>query len=349
MLSELMTYGAVATKMRAMYGKRLVNDDFRRMAAMKTVPEVAMFLRDHPAWGGALDAVDVNALTRNRIEYILRRHFLLTYLRLFSYIERSDQPFLRFPVLTVENEEMMRFMRLAMNGRPEQYTYDLPSYFNRYSRIHYEELSAAATYDDMLKAVSETDFFDSLQRIRPAGEGFPSYLEVETAMRRYTYRALYRLAEKKGGDVGDSLREALGVQADWENILLIERILRYYPDMLSNIAAYLLPVRAHLSPFHIHAMYTAESVEKMRAFLMESTFYGRYLRERQEMGYPLEKLSNLYQMEYYHKHLVMDGPSLFAPIAFYHLYRNELLNLIHVIECVRYELPPEDAEAFLVL
>jgi len=348
MSSETIKYGAAAAKVRAMYGKRLRREDFEQIAGMKSVPEVAAFLRNQPLWGGALDAVDVNTLSRDKLEHILKRHFLLTYLRLFGYVEREEQALLRFPVLMVENEEIMRFMRLAMNGRADRYTYDLPAYFNHYSKIHYERLSAAVTYDDMLGAVRGTEFYESLVHIRPEDGGFPTYLEVETVVRRYNFRSRCRLAEKKGGKAGALLREAIGVQADWINILLIMRFLENYQCLIPNITTYLLPGGAHLDAADLRVLYSAESTGKMRELLFRHKRYGRFLRERQDLGMHMEILARLYQQRFFRKHIVMEMPSLFTPVAFYHLFDNELRNLIHSVECVRYRLTPEETAYFLV-
>ena len=46
-------YGALAAKVKALYGKRLRLEDFQHMAAFKSEAEVLEYLRAHPSWSRA--------------------------------------------------------------------------------------------------------------------------------------------------------------------------------------------------------------------------------------------------------------------------------------------------------
>lgn len=47
-------YEALATKVKAMYGKRLRYADYVRLARMASVSEIYADLRQHPVWGPAV-------------------------------------------------------------------------------------------------------------------------------------------------------------------------------------------------------------------------------------------------------------------------------------------------------
>ncbi|MCL2083070.1 MAG: V-type ATPase subunit [Oscillospiraceae bacterium] len=347
MISGMVRYGAVSAKVRAMYGKRLSKAEFSQMSAMKSTVEVALFLREHPFWGKALEGASLSTLNRRRFEYLLKRHYLLAYLRLFRYLDRQENFLLRLPVIKAENEQIMRFMRFAMNGRAKEYVFDLPPHFSSYSRIRYDALSSAATYDDMLHAVRETEFYEALRAIRPITAGFPSYLEVESAMRRYCFRSLHRLASKKKGAIGVILRKSIEMQADWINISQIERMILHYPELRSNATFYLIPVLGGLSAELIGRLSAQEDPELFYKILQSETCYSKFLASHQDTGESMETLSRVYQIRFFRKYITQT--SLLSPIAFFNLFNNELLNLIHVIECVRYGLPPEKANSYLVL
>ncbi|MDR0671765.1 MAG: V-type ATPase subunit, partial [Oscillospiraceae bacterium] len=54
MLGQLIDYSAVATKVRAMYSRRLMPEDYLKIASFKRVSEVVTYLRNHHGWSGAL-------------------------------------------------------------------------------------------------------------------------------------------------------------------------------------------------------------------------------------------------------------------------------------------------------
>ncbi|MDR0292630.1 MAG: V-type ATPase subunit [Oscillospiraceae bacterium] len=346
MTGDLSRYGAVTSKIRAMFGNRLRREDYDRIAVMKSVSEVADYLRAHPDWGRALESVDTVALRRDRLETLLRRHSFAHFLRLFAYVERRDRLVMRYPVLTAEMEQIMRVTSLASSGNIGEYTFELPEYFKKFSRIQYNMLSSVRTYDDLLEAVKYTDFHTALERLRPLGGEFPSYFLIETQMRRSYYRSVGEMLRGRKGKAGVLLREATGIQADWENITTVERILRFYPSLLSDVFHYLVPAGAHLKPVELKTMLSLEDADSLREIL-KKTYYGPFLEGRD--GDTLEKIGQLFLMGYYRRQMAGGTPSVFMPIAYINLYRNELNNLVHIIESVRYGLAPEITEKYLIL
>ncbi len=338
-------YDAVTAKVRAMYGARLRGEDYDRLAAMKSVADVAGSLRGHPVWGRALAAADTSSLRRERLEFLLRRYGLSYLLRIFLYTDRGDRSVMRYPVLAAEMEQIMRFIHLASAGSAGEYVPDLPEAFRKLSRIRYDALPSANNYDDFLSAVKGTEYEQSLRRIRPAGGGFPPYLLVETQMRRGYYRSLMSLLRSRSGRAWALLREAAGIQADWNNITMLERILRYYPALKPDIFHYLLPAGAHLRTVELKTMLSLGGADNLRE-LLQKTWYAPYLAGRG--GDTLEKIGKRCLVSFYKRHMACGEPSEFMPIAYVNLYQNELQNLIHTIEGVRYGLPPETIQKYLV-
>ncbi len=355
MTADLTHYGAVTAKVRAMYGMRLQAEDYAKMAAMKSVSEVADFLRDHPAWGEALASSDTSSLRRERLEAILRRRYLAHILRLFLYMRQEDRAAMRYPILAAEMEQLMRIMRLASAGQSSEYIFDQPEIVKTLSRVRFDLLPNAVTYDDLLEAIKNTDFYAALKRIRPETGEFPPYLLVEAQMRRGYFRSLGELLRGRKGKSGELLREAIGIQADWINITMIDRILRYYPALMPDVFQYLLPAGAHLKPVEIRTLIALETAESLRGLLereslrglLERTHYGPDLAGHE--GDSLEKIGQICLMSFFRRQMAGGFPSVFMPIAYINLYQNELQNLIHTIESVRYGLPAETAGRHLVI
>lgn len=346
MFTELGTYGAVCAKVRALWGNRLTRDDYKRMITMRSVSETASFLRTHPGWAGALDNISVTNVHRAELEMALRRHNLENYLRLFPYLPAKDHRLLRYPVLSVETEQIMRFMTFASAGRAQDYSFNMPHFFDRYSKIKYSDLSAAVTYDDMLEAVRETDFHKALLRLKPEDGSFPGYPRVESAMYSYYFHSLENLIKKDiKGELREKLLLAVWMQADLKNIEIIMRVKRYFPKYDEELLSFLIPVGGNLRPESLKALYTAPDEESaMKA--LKNTFYGRYFAR-----YEFENIEQYYYAilyEFNARRIALEPPSVLIPVCYLFLQQIELSNLIHVIECVRYGVPPEEAAKLLV-
>ena len=195
MIADLMNHGAAAVKVKAMYAKRLMPEDFSKIAALRSLPEVVSFLKEHPGWRGAFDGA-FDETRRGPLEAGLRRYLLSEYMRILHYIHKEDRFILCDRVLRAEMEQIMLFLRHAGAGRAADYRASLSPLFRRHSRIDYDRLSGASSYGDMLGAVGRTCFHGALARL-PAGEnGFPDYTSVEMVMRNHYYRALFEMADE---------------------------------------------------------------------------------------------------------------------------------------------------------
>ncbi len=345
MLTNLGTYGAVCTKVRALWGKRLTQDDYKRMLAMRSVPEIAAFLRTKPGWAGALDSINVLYVHRAELEMALRRHNVEDYLRLFPFLPTKDYRLLRYPVLSMELEQIMRFMTLASTGRAHEYDFNMPHFFDRYSKIKYSALSAAVTYDDMLEAVKETDFHKALLRLKPGDGGFPEYRRVESAMYSYFFHSLEDIITRDiRGKLQKELLMDVRMQADLKNIEIIMRVKRYFPKYEEDLLSFLIPTGGNMRQDQLKTLYTAQDEEAaMKA--LSGTFYGRYFSK-----YEFDNIEQYYYAilyEFNKRRIALEPPSVLIPVCYLFLQQVELSNLIHVIECVRYGVP-EEAEKLLV-
>lgn len=344
MLKRLSRYGALATKVRAIWGSRLTREDFARLLEMKSVQELAQFLKSHPGYAPGLTAVDAKTVRRMELENALRAYVLRQYLRLFHYVSREDAPLLRYPVVRAEMEQVMAFMRVASAGRSGEYTFRLPPFFNRHSRIKYAALSQAATYDQMLEAVRETEFYPALLRLRREDGGFPPYILVENAMRSYYFRALLDLIRARtAGESQRILLDLSGLLVDRINVAATLRILRFFPALRGDAASYRLPVTYKLDAAFLHTLAQAADAESAKRLLGE-TAYGRYFRSAEGLGINDTFSEIFWDMA---RRVLTGLPGIHTPLAYIMLREIELQNLIHVIECVRYGVPSAQGWAYL--
>ncbi len=344
MLSELFDYGAVATKVRAMYKNRLRPEDFAQITSMKKVADVVTFLRGHPGWKGAFDE-GFKETRRRPLEDRLRQFVLSDYYSILHFLPRDDRFILQYRVLSAEMDELMLFLQLARAGRAAEYQCHMPDLFLRHSRFQFAELSRAKNYADFLAAAKRTKFYEALLRIAPDDGDYPSYTAVETIVRSHYFRQLFAYIDKHyKGRVRELLREAIGSQVDLINISTVVRIRHFHPNNDRELYAYLLPVHYKLRPSFIRSLYEADSDEQVMTLLSASA-YGKFFSS-QEFSHIEEYY---YQFLYaFNRRHISDGiPSVYTPMAYLSLRDVELKNLINSIEFVRYGIAPSRAPAFL--
>ena len=67
-MGNLLAYSGIATKVRAMEAKLLWKEDFEKIAAMKSVPEVVSWLIQNSTYKEVLENLDPGLIHRGNIE-----------------------------------------------------------------------------------------------------------------------------------------------------------------------------------------------------------------------------------------------------------------------------------------
>ena len=81
-------YAAVNTKIAAMCGKLLDEEDYKRMIALSSPSEIAVYLKNNTHYGEFFRDRDASTMHRNEIERILKEG-LITYVDKLINIEAS--------------------------------------------------------------------------------------------------------------------------------------------------------------------------------------------------------------------------------------------------------------------
>lgn len=326
-------YEALATKVRAMYGKRLRNADFARMASMRSVDEVYADLRQHPVWGGAVASLTgIDRFSRARLEHALREQYRSEYARLSAFIPQGDRAFLNFPVLGAELDGILYALSRLRTGR-EHGREPAPSSLIRYAKTDEKALARCGSFAELLEAARGSLYYPALVRLCPVS-GLPDFTRAETVLRSVYYQHLLELAKKRyEGEVRALLQRSVGTQVDLLNLMHILRLKRYFPDC-GEYAAILLPFYYKLKPAQVAELCQARDVDAALE-LIARTPYARIFQNT-----PVEEVERLYSETLFRlsrRQLMMGRPSVYSAVAFLNLRELELKALIRVVETVKYQ------------
>ncbi|MCL2084854.1 MAG: V-type ATPase subunit [Oscillospiraceae bacterium] len=333
---------AVAAKVRAMYGKRLSAEDYQRIAALNGVGEIAGYLRVHTSYASAMEAASSDRIA---VENAVRGRLLDEYFRILNFIGRDDMAIMRFLIASSELREIMRFIWLAEAGQSDRYVYDMPPHFTRYSKINYRLLGMASDYEGLLDALAGTPYHAALKSLAARPNGWPEFSKIEVAVRRTYFRwAMTVIDRGYKGERRRALRDAVGFEVDMVNIMTIFRIRRHFPKMEDDMAGYLLPVSYKLKPSVVKRMMAA-SDEAAMLDVLRGAGYARIFT-----GELLDEVEGYYytgMIDFYRRRLRDGRPYVVTPLAYLFLKQLEIKNIIKLIECVQYGIPPQKAQTYL--
>ena len=112
---KALSSNAVATKAKAMYGKRLRKEDYQELLRKRSVNEVAAYLKNETAYSDILDGVRENAIHRSQLEHLLKKDLYLKSQRLANFAGVGHRQFYDYLIRLAEIDQILNCIH-ALEG-----------------------------------------------------------------------------------------------------------------------------------------------------------------------------------------------------------------------------------------
>jgi len=346
MIKGFISHGNVAAKSRAMYGALLTRREYDHIMTMKTVGQLAGYLKGRRAWREPLKDINETSIHRSQLEAYLRRGFLYDFNRLMHHIFQGDRRFLEYMRMKSDIEMILVKVRQIVSGSEE--ILPLSGYRHRQadSGIDMARLENAAEFREIIAAVADTPYHPLLARLPFTDDDDINYTVVENALVSFYFKSLLGAIKKMyPGEMGKKLSDNFGAMVDLLNVSCCMRLRRYFSSHPDALFVNMLPVYYKLSGDFFRTLAEAETNEEA-ADLLAASPYRRAFR-----GVPIEDMADhIDRMLYkYDKRLLYyPEPGIHTAVAYLQLKETEIKNIIHIVECVRYGISPDEMPAFLV-
>lgn len=349
MIQNLMTYGALSTKTRALYGKRLRLADYEHMAALKTEAEILDYLRQQPGWAVAVAELGSGYagpyVGRMELESVLWDQINTEYQRLDHYVPRQDKLIMQFPVLQAEQRAILSALRRLKAGHVRPMNLSAAKLL-AHGKVDTKALEACTDYESLLAACRESLYFRPLLKLRNQDTGAPpDYTATETLLRSTYFSHMYKIIHHSyAGETQKVLLRAYGEQIDLLNIIHILRLKTYFPGT-DSFYSVLFPFNYRLRPDFIHALCSAPDAGAVFDLLRESPYAQSFEDIR------VTEVEDYYRQAFYlfnKRQLITGKPSIYTAMAYLNLKESELRVLVNIIESVKYGVAFDTAFAKLI-
>lgn len=337
---------ALATKIHAMFGKRLTDENYRELVRKQSVGEVAAYLKQQTQYAELLHDVNESSVHRGQLENMLRRAIYEDYMRMLVYISPNDRKFYRFFLVRMEIDEILSYLRYLNAGHETEYLFSLPSYFAEHADFDLYSLAKVRSFDELLRLLADTPYAEILKKYDPANADAQDNVQIDNTFDRYYYKYLNRAIENNfAGQDKDKLKRAVGVEIDLLNIAQIIRLKRYFNAPAEYIRSLLVPHTVRVKPEVLNKMVEAVDADAALAVLADTPYAGFFAPGSFEY---IEEGASRVIYDYNKKLLATSTSSAVAMMAYLNLKQLELRNIVTIIESVRYGLHPADTEKLLV-
>lgn len=311
-------YSAITAKCRAKSAKLLTYADYEALSGMKSLSEAAAYLSERGDYGDEISGVSLSGISRSRLEELLNK------------------------ALRRVCEELLLFsggeLRSLISGIMKKY--EMISILKKA-----REQALLNDGEDSVKGCAAEDFrasFKGTEYYKAVSDCIDGakidYVRLETALYTMYYEKLLETARELGDG---AVLEITKKTVDLRNIDVIIRARHSFGLSAESVYPYLLGAEGGISKKELMRLCFAE---KNELFSLLTRHFGITFDAE---NYYSANHRNRFLYEYYRKVFAESPPSFGVVFAFIGLCEVEVTNLVHVIEGLRYKLPPEKILEFV--
>ncbi|MBQ7131707.1 MAG: V-type ATPase subunit [Oscillospiraceae bacterium] len=328
---------ATIAKARALWGKRLREEDYKRLAGFTSVTDVAEYLYENTYYRDALSGVDLRTIHRGYLESLIRTSALNRYLNLCDFQKLSNRPFFEFYLKSYEINELMRFVMYFNSGSTEHFLSKVPTFLLKDASFDIHALSKAQTKDELLAVIRHTPYYDIINEAGLDSKNRINYPRCEVLLRTYYLTRLRSIVEKTiDNSERDELIMQINQQIDLINIINSYRLKAFFDLDNSAVMERMLPFKGRMSNDQKQKLMSAENIDEYLSAFSHS-IYGRQLGYEKALFFE-ENISRLRMVSAKRGLMSARGVSSCLYCLDY-LFGIEADNIVTIIEGIRYKKP----------
>lgn len=330
---------AVAAKVRAMYGNCLTGADFDNLLSSTGIGSVCAYLREH-AYTDVLADISDNDVHRGMLESRILNKLESEYNRLYKFVDAHQQAILDYWFMRREVNYLKHNIRNLFNREselahmpdPEEFS----AFFQNHTSIDTQMCRSADSIEDFIDACRGTVYEKFLKRAAAVNS---DYFSITMGLDALYYDLYWHQCSKLSQHERTALERLIGSEIDMLNIIWIYRGKKYFKFSDEMIYTYLLPVNYRLSEATIKQMVSAKSVDEM-ILAVGNTRYKRLFRKISDGFYIEENFRrDLYKLS--KTVFCTSSDTVAGLVAYLDMKEIEILNIVRVIEGIRYGLNKE--------
>ena len=337
------------TKSRAMFGKRLTEQNVADLLNCQTVAEVAAYLKNNTHYSYALRNIDDSTVHRGQLEAALEELFQREITAMAKYRVDAGEYMRTFVIYNMEIREILKYLRLLSAGRASEYIFAMPKYVSRRDGFDPVRLAQAKDYDDFLRAVSGTAFYKILRGMSFTEDGTFEYTMIEHALYSYLFQYAEGVINRHfHGRDREDLRGLLGTRSELSSFLNIYRFKKYYSSCGEDMARSLVfDFNDKISKKTFNKMLKAENADEVLEIFRSETVYGRELGDIGD-DY-IDHIVNRISYKRVCRLMRFSTNPTVAVFSYLMLSSIERRDIVTIIEGVRYRVSPDEIASMITI
>lgn len=336
---------AILAKSRAMTCDLLTAEDFSALMNSRNLTEFVSYLKSRTVYSKALSSLSGVNIYRGRIEAEIRRFNLERIANLASFENAIGQKMHEIVYLSYDVNLILSCADHLDAKVVSDFSLFTPKAYFKNSQLDPIALETAMSFDEFYDALEGTRFQKPLD-IFKNGKAVFTITGLENALYGYLCSEIKRIVKKNlDSKAQRELLEHFEQESDFKMMESIYRMKKYFPQETLDFGNIFYTGLSAFSPEEVKTLICAKNTDELFELLKKSK-YKKYIDE--SLKDRIELLTHTAKFKINKNKLRFSVNPEVVMFAFIDLLEKETKNLIHIIEGIRYELPPEEIAKFLI-
>lgn len=330
---------AIAAKAKAMYAKRLKEEDYRTLLKKSSVTEIAAYLKNETEYAYILQNVKENDIHRGQLEKILHNDMYFKEMKLAAYASAKEKEFYTSMIRKIESDLLLLKIRQVSS----------PLYAEMYQgsdndlvvklSFDFDKLKQSETYEDILKVVRRTPYYSVLEKYKPVNNQSIDYASIDKELNKLSNEWMIDVIHRNlKGKVQKDVLTIFLTSVELHIITKIYRLKKYYHADAQTILKQVDFTYTRMSHRQIEELANVKEADEVLLILQKSP-YHLYMDEKEYIyiEYYAEKIK--YHLAKRYMNFSSSAPLVY--MTYIILHQIEIMNLVNIIEGIRYGMNEE--------
>lgn len=338
-----MANNAVTAKSRAVSGKFLTKDDYTTLLHKSSVGAVVAVLKTRPLYAAAFAETDESAIHRAQAEQLIERSVFDNYMRIARFSPGGKNGIMSFYIRQIEAEQLIKAVAAIVSGSQESFMFSFPEYVTEHICFDPISVASARTLPALAEVLADTPYRRPLGALLTADE--PDINKIITTINVcYIEWAFRRINECSSGKTRDTLKDFFLRKTDADNLLMCCRTVSTFGLDADRINELLIPYHKRLKRGDIdEALKLPDPVPALLDMFVTERIATAKVSDIPEINV------NVSDYRYFRHRLAVSSNEVESLYSLMMLFKGESTNLFRIIEGIRYGLPPEETEKYLII
>lgn len=339
-----MSNSAIVAKSRAVYGTFLKKEDYDNLIHRTSVGAVVSYLKGTVRYRKLLEGADPALTHRGQIEALIGREIFETYMKVRRFTSSKRGGITDFYIRSAEAEQLSHAVIAVATGNQQSFFLSVPEYLMDKLSFSAEDAAKAENFSDLLRAIDGTIYSKPLKPYLESAEpDINMCLNVINAC--YIKWAFASIDKEFKGKKRGEIKRFFPKKADSDNVLRCYRLKKFFDESDERIRSLLVPYHSRVRPEDID---NALKSQDATAALIELLAAKCVTADAEINGdYPeIDIARGSYR--YFRQRLALTSDETEAVYSLIMLMETERSNLQKIIEGIRYGMPPQEIESFII-